>query len=76
MSTVNSLGIYVPTKGKGATISKLSKLKTTISCEDGGMYHQDLNCSQIWIETTWTEDELEAWLYKSKGVDYIGTFQR
>lgn len=46
------------TKGKGALISKLKKLKTTVSCEDGGEYHQDISLNQIHIETSWKEDEL------------------
>jgi len=60
------------TKGKKALIRKLSKLKTTLSCEDGGEYHQDRGLSQVWIETTWSESELDYWLYNQKGIDYIG----
>ena len=60
------------TIGKGKLISRLSKLKTTISCEDGGMYHQDKELSQIWIDTIWSEDKLDEWLYNAKGIYYIG----
>lgn len=70
------LGIDVPTKGKGKTISRLRNLKTTLSVEDGGEYHEDRNYSQIHIDTTWTEDQLDAWLGRAKGVDYVGTFDR
>lgn len=69
-------GIDVPTKGKGKTISRLRKLKTTRDVCDGGEYHQDRNYSQIHIDTTWTEDQLDDWLYHVKDVDYVGTFDR
>jgi hypothetical protein len=63
------------TKGKGALISKLKKLKTTVSCEDGGEYYQDRSLSQIHIETSWKEDELNEWLWKSKNINYIGVVE-
>ena len=73
---MNNLGIDTKTKGKKALISRLKALKTTISVCDGGEYCQDRSLSQIHISTSWTEEELENWLYNAKNVDYIGVFKR
>lgn len=69
-------GIDVPTKGKGKTISRLRRLKTTMDVCDGGEYHADRGYSQIHIDTTWTIEQLDDWLYRVKGVDCDGTFDR
>lgn len=68
MKPVNSLGIDCETKGKALIIRRLSALKSTISASDGGVYREDANCSQIHLETTMTEDELEHWLWSSKAM--------
>ena len=68
------LGIDVLTKGKKETIRRLRRLKTTIEVSDGGVYWEDRNYSQIHIDTTWTEEQLNDWLYRMKGIEYVGTF--
>jgi hypothetical protein len=68
------LGIDVPTKGKKETIRRLRRLKTTIEVSDGGVYWEDRYYSQIHIDTTWTEEQLDDWLYRTKGIEYVGTF--
>ena len=73
---MNKLGIDAPTKGVKALIRRLKQLKTTECVVDGGAYWEDMNISQVLIDTAWTEKELEDWLYRSKGVSYIGTFER
>ena len=73
---MNKLGIDVPTKGVKALIRRLKQLKTTDFATDGGAYREDMNISQVLIDTTWTEKELEDWLYRTKGVNYVGTFTR
>lgn len=73
---MNKLGIDAPTKGVKALIRRLRQLKTTDFVTDGGAYREDMSISQVLIDTIWTEKELEDWLYRSKGVDYIGVFVR
>lgn len=63
--------IVIETYDKNRAIGRLSKLKSTIMVEDGGMYHMDKSYSQIWIESKMTEDELDHWLWKN-GLDYVG----
>ena len=73
---MNKLGIDAPTKGVPKLVRLLKKLKTTDFVIDGGAYREDTSLSQVLIDTDWTEKELEDWLYRSKGVSYIGTFER
>ena len=73
---MNKLGIDAPTKGVKALIRRLRQLKTTECVTDGGAYKEDMSIRQVLIDTIWTEKELEDWLYRSKGVDYIGVFVR
>ena len=69
-------GIDVETRHKGLLIHRLRALKTTESVEDGGEYYEDRNYSQVWLTTSWTEKELDDWLYRTKGIEYVGTFER
>lgn len=73
---MNNLGIDVKTKDKAHLIRRLRALKTTDTVEDGGMYHEDRSYSQVWLTTEWSEKELDDWLYRTKGINYIGTFER
>jgi hypothetical protein len=73
---VNYLGIDAPTGATKNIIRILKKLRTTVAVENAGAYREDRNISQIWIDTTWTEQKLDAWLYNTKGIDYVGTFVR
>ncbi len=73
---MNTLGIDVLTKDKANLIHRLAALKTTESVCDGGMYHEDRSYSQVHLETTWDEDQLDLWLYKTKGIEYVGVFSR
>lgn len=71
-----SLGIDVRTAHVCKLVSRLKRLKSTASAEHGGVYREDLSYSQVHIDTTMTEDELDAWLYAGKGIDYVGVFTR
>jgi hypothetical protein len=75
---INKLGVDCETHDKKELIGRLGKLKTTVTVEDGGMYHQDKEYSQIWIDTTMTEEELDCWLFETKFKDAIpiGVFVR
>lgn len=68
------LGIDVQTLGKAKTIARLNRLSAVTSAIDGGVYSQDQNVSQILVDTSWNEQQLEMWLYNTKGIDYLGTF--
>lgn len=72
---LNNFIIDTYTKGHGVLVSKLKRLKTTEEVSFNGAYHQDKNLCQIKITTSWIEDQLESWLYKTKGIDYIGVAQ-
>lgn len=73
---MNKLGIDAPTKAVPNLVKRLKRLKTTDFVTDGGAYREDRSISQVLIDTAWTEKELDDWLYRTKGVDYIGTFER
>lgn len=72
---MNKLFIDVPTKTDGNVLyNRLKSLKTTTSItrpanyQFGGIQPE---CKMV-LETCWSEEELDAWLYKAKGIDYIG----
>ncbi len=72
---MNQFGIDVQTKDARKLVRTLVRLKTTVSGELGGMYHQDRAYSQIFVDTVWTEEKLDDWLYSTKhGCDYVGIF--
>jgi hypothetical protein len=73
---VNNFGIDVETKDKAKLIRRLRALKTTETAEDGGEYHENRQYSQVWITTSWTPEQLDDWLYRTKGVEYVGIFDR
>lgn len=64
--------IDVQTRDAKATFRRLEKLKSTDYIRDNGMYCHCNEASQIYIETTMTEEELDHWLLATKGVNYIG----
>ncbi len=75
---MNKIGIDVVTRCRNELIRRLDKLKTTESVEDGGMYWADKSYSQVHVVTSWTEEELDDWLYTtkfSKDFEYVGTFE-
>ncbi len=59
------------TKGNGELIRRLNRLHHTEATFDG-MYMADYSLCRILVDTSKTEAELEHWLWKTKGVDYIG----
>ena len=63
---MNRFIIDCNTKGKREGIARLEKLKSTIDIQDGGKYRHCPEYSQLWIDTTLTESQLEHWLWKSK----------
>jgi len=76
VNVIYHLGIDVLTKDKRVLIARLRGLVSTIEVRDGGEYREDAHYSQVWLTTHKTEAELDAWLYKTKGIEYVGTFER
>jgi hypothetical protein len=75
--TANMLGIDVESPNAKAIIRLLKRLKTTVDVVHGGAYRQDAFYSQIHLTTSWTEKQLDDWLYRSKGTrGYIGCYER
>ena len=64
--------IDVDTRDKKNLMRRLFHLKTTLEVRDGGIYRGDHQCSQVWLETSWSESRLDAWLYRTSGIDYLG----
>lgn len=74
---MNKLGIDVETKDAKKLMARLSRLKATVEVDGPFMYNYERNYSQIWIDTEWSEAQLDDWLYKTKhGCEYAGTFER
>lgn len=74
---VHHLGIDVVTRDLPRLQVRLCRLKTTIRAECGGEYREDHNYSQLHVDTTMTEDELDHWLWATKhGAEYVGVFTR
>lgn len=73
---VNSLGIDVYTMDAKKIIRRLKRLKSTVSVTNGGQYREDAAYTQIHIETTKSEVELDNWLYTANAGDYVGVFVR
>lgn len=74
---VYNLAIDVVTKDAKRLINRLKRLESTKHIENGGMYGMDLSYSQIWIQTTMSENDLDDWLYNvNHGCEYVGIFSR
>lgn len=75
--TLFSLGIDVRTQHSAKLRAALSLSPDVVSAMDGGVYREDAHYSQIWVETTMSEDELDRRLWATKhGCDYVGVFTR
>ncbi|MDH1236498.1 hypothetical protein [Stutzerimonas stutzeri] len=75
-TAINRFGIDVETHCASVLVHRLGGLKSTYSIHHAGAYREDRGYSQVWVDTRWTEQELEAWLDKSKGIDYVGVWVR
>lgn len=68
----NQLIIDTHTKTKGNLIARLKRLNSTLKVQDGGAYREDASYSQVRLSTTKTEVEVDNWLWRTKGIDYVG----
>lgn len=75
-ATIHRLGIDVETHSASTLVRRLAPLKTTMSVSKAGAYREDPGYTQVWVDTRMTEAELEDWLYRAKGIDYVGVWQR
>ena len=74
---MNKIGIDVKTSDAQKLISALWKLDGIVeTVVNGGAYREDPYHCQVHLETIWTEEQVETWLYESSPVDYVGTFPR
>lgn len=71
-----SLGIDVVTDDQSELIVELAAQPEILSVRDGGVYKEDVNYSQVHVETNWSQEGLEDWLFENSNAEYIGTFQR
>ena len=53
-------------------IGALKKLKSTISVENGGVYRDDANYSQIHLVSDKQLNDLEDWFWRTKYVEAVG----
>jgi hypothetical protein len=74
MTQVNKFGIDVETASQSTLMRRLKALRSSVTVTDGGHYMMCPGYSQVIVETTKTETELDDWLYKTKGIEYIGIF--
>lgn len=70
------IGIDVATSHSKNLIRRLGRLKSTISVSFGGEYYTDKFFCQVHVETNMTESEMDDWLWRTKGIEYVGTFSR
>lgn len=72
MAQINRLAIDVYTSSAKRIVSYLRKRKHVSSIE-AALYHQDSTYTQIIVDTTWTEDMMDKWLYEtSLPIEYVG----
>lgn len=73
-NTVTHFGIDVETRCAKLLAARLGCQRNTIDVSLGGIYREDPAYQQVFLTTHWTEEQLDAWLCKTKGIDYQGTW--
>lgn len=71
---MNKLIIDVETHDCNNISRRLEKLKAVEVVEKRGEYRHCRGYSQIYVETTMTEDEVDHWLWKNN-FDYVGVVE-
>lgn len=73
--TFRWLGVDVVTADAKRLLRRLISLKTTAAHNGPYPYNADPTYSQIRVQTSKTEKELEDWLYQTRhGAEYVGVF--
>jgi len=74
---IHRLGIDVATRDLNKLRKRLEAMAKVLDLRGAGAYRADQSYSQLWLDTYWTEAELDDWLYRVKhGCDYVGVFER
>lgn len=74
---MNRLGIDVATRDAKHLVARLKRLKSVQAVRNGGAYWYDTAYSQVWVDTTMSEADLDNWLYRvNHGCHYVGVFKR
>jgi len=76
---VNYLGIDVSKKVASLVVSRLRKQKAVAGVLNQGPYREVPDVCRVLVDCTWTEDELDDWLYRLRLPDSdfeYGTFTR
>lgn len=70
------LGIDVVTRDAQRLVVRLARLKSTRQVTIGGRYHEEPDYSQVHLDSSWTEAELDEWLYKyASEIEWVGCFE-
>ena len=69
--TVNYLGIDIESYIVKEAIRRLQTLSTTVEINNLGMYREDRDWTKLHIKTTFTEEQLDDWFYKTKFSDHF-----
>ncbi|MBM7454500.1 hypothetical protein HNR62_000329 [Oceanisphaera litoralis] len=75
----NELGIDLATAGTRYLMDRLEKMAATWDVDGPYPYREDRRISQIHLTTTWTERQLDEWLYRielPQRCHIYGTFTR
>lgn len=69
---MNAFYIDTYTKSHKVLLRRLGSLKATVRVMDDGVYRECPDNSRIYLESSWSEEELDGWLYRTNGIDYVG----
>ena len=74
-TTIQTLGLDVETYTVKRLVAALRRLKSTQDVQIGGVYREVPGICQVFVQTTKTADELDAWAYgASVGCGVVGIF--
>lgn len=75
---VHQFGIDVETRHAKVLVERLIRLPSTKAVRDAGPYWHCRAFSQVHIDTTMTEQELDSWLFhwNQRAIDVVGVFSR
>ena len=74
-TTIQTLGLDVETYTVKRLVAALRRLKSTQDVQIRGVYREVPGICQVFVQTTKTVDELDAWAYgTSAGCGVVGIF--
>lgn len=72
----HSLGIDCTVEAKYELMIELAWQREITSIQDGGEYSEDPDYTEVHVETTWSESELDRWLCNNSQAEWLGVFSR